>query len=396
MNICIVYMSAYPWDVRVEKIATFLAQSGHQVHILCRTTKGRQRIEKIDNISITRLQLFSDKLYKLNRFFDLPYPFNPFWIKHISNFTRRANIDLIIVRDIPLAIPSIIAARKNHIPVILDMAEHYAAMFSDFIKDSPLTKKIPRFIMKNPMIATLTENIVIRYIDHIFTVVEESKWRLENLGVPVDKISIISNTPHLSKKPTDKFDVPNGLKLVYIGQLQHTRGIGTVIEGLHLAIKTNPDIHLYIAGSGEQKDYFVNLIGKHNLENNIHYLGWVKPIDAYAWINSCDVGIVPPLSTKHIISTIPNKLFDYMLCSQPVLVSDVAPLKRIISETNCGWSFKAGNPNDFANKVLEIAQMQDIGKFGANGREAIIRKYNWEYDSNILLENINRITSNPQ
>jgi len=323
----------------------------------------------------------------------MPFPLNPFWIKKIRRYVRENGIDIIIVRDIPLAIPAIIAGRARSVPVVLDMAEHYGAMFSDFVKDSPGLKKVPRYLLKNPIMADITEKVVLKYINHIMVVVEESKWRLEKLGVPAEKISIVSNTPPITKRPEDKIDLPEGLKLVYIGQLQHTRGIGTVIEGFRYLLKKRSDINLYIAGSGEQAEYFKRLAGKSGVTGNVHFLGWIKPDIAYRYINSCDIGIVPPLATKHIISTIPNKIFDYMLCGLAVLVSDAAPLKRIVDESRCGWSFEAGNPQAFADRVLKISESPDIAAFGANGRQAVIDRYNWAVDCRVIDEVIERFAA---
>ena len=73
-----------------------------------------------------------------------------------------------------------------------------------------------------------------------------------------------------------------------------------------------------------------------------------------------------------------------MLCSLAILVSDAAPLKRIVEETGCGWLFKAGDSVSFAKKVLEINCLDDIKKCGANGRQAVLDRYNWEYDCNAL------------
>ena len=393
MNVSFVYMSRYPWDVRVEKIAKFLDESGHKVHILCRTSKDRPKCEDINNFSINRLRLFGNRFYKLNRLFDIPLPINPIWIKHISNNIRKNKIDLIIVRDIPLALPSIIAARLNRIPVVLDMAEHYGAMFADLIRDTTGWKKIPRFIMKNPWVADLIEKIVLKYIDHTMVVIEESKERLKKLGVPSEKISVVSNTPPIIKYSDDKVDLPSGLKIVYIGQLQTSRGLETVIRGFKHIINQDPDIHLYVGGSGVQTEYFKKLAKDQKIEDNFHFLGWVKPELTVKYINSCDIGIVPHLATKHWISTIPNKIFDYMLCGLPVLVSDAPPLKRIIDESGCGWSFKAGAPDDFAKKVLEISRMEDVSQIGLNGRKAVLERFNWANDCKNLQRSIEYIVS---
>jgi len=384
MRICLIYMSSYPWDVRVEKMADFLVQSGHEVSLLCRTTRGRPARETIKGVEIERLMVLEPAGYRVNRIFDLPIPINPCWYVKILGHCRRRQTDVIICRDIPLVLPSLAVGRALRIPVILDMAENYPAMFQDFIRDSRGWKKLARFVMKNPQIASGVERFALKRLAHVFVVIEESRERLIELGVPPGKISIVSNTPSLSKATTDRFDVPEGLRLIYIGQLQQSRGVAVAIKAFSIICRKRRDVHLFIGGKGEQELEFEALVERLGLGNSVHLLGWVEPEDTYRWINSCDVGIVPLQNTRQLAGTIANKLFDFMLCGKPVLVSDLPPMKRIVADHHCGWTFAAGDGADFAARVLEIADSSDLKTRGENGRAAVLQRYNWEHDCSVI------------
>lgn len=385
MRICLVYMSSYPWDVRVEKIADFLVNAGHEVSILCRTTRGRPVRETIKGVAISRLMIAGLAGYRVNRLFDLPVPFNPLWVAKIRRHCRRRRVEVIICRDIPLVLPSLAAGRTLGIPVILDMAENYPAMFQDYIRDSRGWKKLVRFVMKNPQVAALVEKYALKRLAHVFVVIEESRERLNGLGVPSEKISIVSNTPSLEKTTSETYDVPEGLRLIYIGQLQHSRGVGEAIQAFSLICRRRRDIHLFIGGAGEQEKEFAAMIARLGLENNVHFLGWVEPETIYRWINSCDIGIIPLRNTRQLAGTIANKLFDFMLCGKPVLASDLPPMKRIVSENRCGWTFVAGDSADLAARILDIADSPEVTTRGQNGRAAVLRRYNWEHDCAVIM-----------
>ena len=70
--------------------------------------------------------------------------------------------------------------------------------------------------------------------------------------------------------------------------------------------------------------------------------------------------------------------------SIPVLVTDAISLKRIILETNAGLYYKTNDPEDFANKIIEMHN--SVVSFGENGLKAVREKYNWDEDAKILLD----------
>ncbi|MDZ7345428.1 MAG: glycosyltransferase WbuB, partial [candidate division KSB1 bacterium] len=82
-------------------------------------------------------------------------------------------------------------------------------------------------------------------------------------------------------------------------------------------------------------------------------------------------------------STIPHKLFQYMLLEKPVLVSDAAPLKRIVEECKCGKVFRSDDPKHFSDMIQTLYESSE--SYGANGKRWVEKKYNWENTSKNLI-----------
>src|SRR5207237_47666 len=91
----------------------------------------------------------------------------------------------------------IAVARRLGIPVVLDMAENYPAMLRS--RRSTGRVKPWDIVMRNPGLAHLIERWVVERVDAILVVVEESRDRLTALGVPGDRITLIYNTPPLTR-----------------------------------------------------------------------------------------------------------------------------------------------------------------------------------------------------
>ena len=88
---------------------------------------------------------------------------------------------------------------------------------------------------------------------------------------------------------------------------------------------------------------------------------------------------MPHRKHAHTDATIPHKLFQYMLASRPVIVSNCRPLARIIEETGAGLVFESGNVSELAGRIAELVNNPGLREeMGSRGRAAAAAKYNWE------------------
>ncbi len=386
MNIAKIWKDDYPWDVRVEKVCKALIGGGHNVHLICKN-HGRDKIrDNIDGITIHRLYPLKHRL--LNNICSIVAFFNPIWIHRIFQVVKRENIEILLVRELPLVISALFVARIFSIPVVFDMAENYASMWKEHVDKRGL--KFLNHILKNSTVANLMENYVLKRVDHVIVVVEESKDRLIQKGVSGNKITIVSNTPDLlifnDESGVLLTPLSGKFKIFYVGYVNGGRGIDTAIKAIPIIIKSIRDFSLIVAGDGEYLEELKNLANNLGVDRYVTFLGWVDPKLVPSYIRSCDVCIVPHNATDFVNSTIPNKLFDYMACKKPVVVSDAAPLKRIVSETTCGMVFRSRDFKDFAEKVIQLNDLSVRKKMGINGFAAIKSKYNWTYDSQTLID----------
>jgi len=223
MNIAKIWHDDYPWDVRVEKICKALIEDGHNVHLICRNIAHKPTEETMHGIHIHRL--FPLKNKTLNKVSSIVAFFNPVWIKKIYQVVRQEKIDAILVRDLPLAISALIVGRRLKIPVVFDMAENYPSMWKDHVDKKGI--KAYNHILKNTIVAILMENFVVKKVDHIIVVIEESKNRIFKKGIDCQKISIVSNTPDFkSFIPNNPSQEPNNndkLNMLYVGNLDGGR-----------------------------------------------------------------------------------------------------------------------------------------------------------------------------
>jgi glycosyltransferase involved in cell wall biosynthesis len=396
LKILYIWDADYPWDVRVEKICDSLRRHGFEVHIAARNLRKSSEYEIIEGIHIHRLKTW--KINKINYALSFPLFFSPIWRRFIDGIVKQCNIDLIIVRDLPMAIAGIWAGKRNNLPVIFDMAENYPAMISDIWKVRKF--KGLNLIVRNPYLAKLTERYSLKKFNHIFVVIKEAFDVVVNAGVDSDNVTIIGNTPvqtvitNIECENNDyKKKVKNRYTAIYTGGITSNRGIIIVLKAIPYIVKDIPNFLFVIIGDGYAKENIHQFIINNNLSEYVLWLGWIDHKKIYSYIKESNIGLIPHLSTEHTNSTIPNKIYDYMACGIPVVSTDTVPMKRLLEEENCGVTFKSGNPVDLAKEIVNLYRSANM--YGQNGLEAIRYKYNWNIEEQKLINVVSSIIRNP-
>jgi glycosyltransferase involved in cell wall biosynthesis len=391
MKIGIIWKNDYPWDVRVEKIARSLLSVGHDVYILSANTEGRVRHETLDGMGVWRLPATPSRW--LNAVISIPFYLNPFWFLFTSQVVRRERIDLIIVRDLPLILVGLWLKRRFRVPLILDMAENYPAMYREALDIGGWRAWVYR-IAKNPKIMEFVEQQTLGSVDHTLVVVEESAERLIRLGIPGGRLSVVSNTPRLQDldHPASSGHRPHSwLQLIYTGWVQEARGLEVVVRALDLLRRRGLDVRFRVVGGGNYLSRLVEMVKKEGLQDAVEFTGWVAHREVAGHVNDADVGVIPHPKNDHTDTTIPNKLFDYMACGRPVIVSSAAPLERIVTQERCGLVFTAGSPENLADILARMnADWAGREEMGRNGARAVRRQFHWEHDAEALKDAVAR------
>lgn len=392
-KICILWHCPYPWDVRIEKICRSLVSANYKVSLICRGKNGQQKSETTSGVNIYRI--FPPSFYP-KQALTFPLFFNPFWTIPAKEILMRIKPDLLIVRDIQLAFLAGKLAKQMRIPVVLDMAENYPAAL--MVYNNKLYKP---FLFKNALVVRSYERLCLHRMSHIIVVSQAQKERLINIGIDRDKISIVMNTPDLhyySKLKINNINASlnvnkhnNRKKLIYVGYIDAHRGVDVLIRGVVLAVKAIPSLSLTIIGSGTEMIRLQKLTEELNANSYIKFTNWLSFEKVPDYIESSDIGIIPHLKSEHTDTTIPNKLFDYMAFTKPVITSNLNPIVEIVNETGCGKVFKSGDAEDLAIKIIELIKNEEIEQIGKRGFKAVTTKYNWNNDHQVLLNTINNI-----
>jgi glycosyltransferase involved in cell wall biosynthesis len=378
----------FPPDIRVEKEAKALTRAGYEVFILTIKAKSKKKREKAKNIEILRIFSFKDLI--------LTYMLHlPILIFLIPLLSLIWDTKILHAHDLPHSIIVTIIGKILRKKVIVDLHEDFVGACSLLIQER--RSKVLKLLVG---VAAFLEKVCCRLATKVIVVSEEDAYRIKELGVPSKKIVCVRNT--VDMEAIDKinfYDIRNNsLKdkflITYIGGLRRHRGLDTLIKALPLILNEIPNAHLLIVGEGKFKYNLIILAKKLGLSKHITFTGYVSFADAMRYLKYSNVSVVPLLSTRDTEKALPHKLFQSMYLAKPLLLSDVGTFRRIVKECRCGVVFKSGNPKDLAKKVVELKSKYDLEELGKNGREAVLKKYNWNIDGRILMNTYDEIVKN--
>lgn len=394
LSICMVWQADYPWDVRAEKVAAALTEAGHRVTLVARNRLARPEVEQLPEATVRRLRRWRWAPQWLDDVTTFPAFLNPRWLRHILHVARQTRADVILCRDLPLAVPSILVARRLGIPVVLDMAENYPAMLR--LRRSTGRRRVWDNIVRNSVAAQRIERWVLPRVDGVLVVVEESRQRVMALGVPPARVVLVSNTPPLARldlRPAAQLG-EDTLRVVYLGRVEAQRGIGTLLEAAALLRSEGFPLALTIYGGGADLDLFrQRAVALALAPPMVVFRGQVSNAAALSELTQAHVGIIPHWRGEHCNTTVPNKLFDYMAAGLAVVTSDAAPLKRIVEACGCGLAYQDRDAADLARVLRRLRDATVRREAARRGRVAVQTTYHWERDVARLLHVVGSVVA---
>lgn len=300
-----------------------------------------------------------------------------------NRFLRMTYTVYKIFKAVRLLSPQVI---HFHDPELLMMAlcfkRYGAKVIYDIHEDVPrqlLTKCwIPKLIRPFVgLIFKMLENYIAYRFDALVVTTADIAKRFVNSIKP---IVVLFNYPLLSEMTHQISWSLRKNEVCYLGSISRIRGILVLIEALSEA-----QVPLQLAGSWSESDLRDQLIGRSGW-HFVNELGVLDRKEVVRLLGTVKVGLVTLLSTPSHQWALPIKLFEYMAAGLPVIASNFPLWRTIIEEEKCGVIVDPADAHAIATAIHKLLKNESLSKkMGEAGRAAVLKKYNWENESNKLL-----------
>tara|TARA_B100001750_G_C15503910_1_gene599027 strand:- start:1737 stop:2543 length:807 start_codon:yes stop_codon:yes gene_type:complete len=249
-----------------------------------------------------------------------------------------------------------------------------------------LETEISRISFLRKISSKIIERLLIGFCDLIIVVSEPIKTWYEQAYL-IKNVHVIRNFPEIDSVITNKksnlreffgIDADDRIYL-YHGALIEDRGIELLIDVFKsLEGTTN---HVVFIGFGSLTEYVKE---NASIVKNIHFRDAMKKDELYDFIKSADVGLnlISNTCLNHEYC-LPNKLWDFLSLSTPVLVNDLLGMRMIIEEFNCGWCVKDDH-NSLKSAILSFTTNEISEKAeGANHSRSL---WGWNLEEEKLID----------
>jgi glycosyltransferase involved in cell wall biosynthesis len=382
----------YPWDVRTEKVCAALTAAGDDVHIVARNRGWQDERAPLPEGMVHRMRPWRWAGRGLDAALSFPAFANPRWASLLRRTIADVQPNVLIVRDLPLCPLAINEGRRAGVPVVLDMAENYPAMIRAVWTAG--RQKPWDALLRNPRLVAAVERWCLPRLDAVLVVVEESAERLVALGVPPDRITVVSNTPpreRAMRPPLRAGTAGAPLEVIYLGLMEIPRGVEDALRAVRRLRDAGRAVRLRLIGDGRDLHLFEREAADLGLgPGDVEFLGRVPNREALELVARADVGLVPHHADEAWNTTIPNKLFDYMAAGLAVVTSEAAPAARIVRESGAGLVFRSGDAAHLAEALAALTDERRRGVCATAARRTVLERLHWERDAERLVAALRR------
>lgn len=347
----------------MRKVCEFLVAHHFEVTLVGRKLKGSLTLDNLP--------------YKTKRFkmlFKKSALFYAFYNLRLFFYLLFHKADVLLANDLDTLLANHWAKKfKSGCKLIYDSHEYFVGVPE--LTHKPGIQKIWRRIEKKCLPKTDQRYTVNESIAAIY----QSEY-----GLTFDVVRNISDAPkNIQTKSRSELGLPEDKKIIiYQGAgINIDRGAEELID----AINYVENAILIFVGSGDVIELLKAQVQKNKLQEKVLFFGKKPYTELLNYTTVSDLGVSLDKNTNvNYKFSLPNKIFDYLHCGIPVLVSDLPEIRKIVEGYQVGIITPSHNPKELANQINQLFANDSLYKeFKINTRKAAL-ELTWKNECRVL------------
>lgn len=215
--------------------------------------------------------------------------------------------------------------------------------------------------------------------DVIMPITNEIKEGMKKYSIPPSKIKVVELGTNIEIfKPINLEKTDTQFIIMYSGIFSSNYDFDIIFEAAK-NLKDNSDFCFILSGAGELKNVLEEKIAHENL-SNVKIEAPVKSLDdVVIKLNKADILVLGMHDNMQARTAHPSKLFEFMACGKPLVVSSVGAVKEIIEKSGGGIVVNPYDSEGFTNAILELYNSAEKRqKMSINSVEYISKNYTLE------------------
>ena len=196
--------------------------------------------------------------------------------------------------------------------------------------------------------------------------------RIYRMGNGID---VSSFAPARSREDAKaKFEKQNKVLILFVGRLVPQKSIPTLLKALHQALKSYPNLHLVLVGSGLEQAALQSLADELKIHEFVTFAG--NQSDVKPYLNAADIFVLPSESEG-----MSNALMEGMATGLPCIATPVGASPEMLDNGKYGMLVPVGNVGAWAAALVELAgnpiRRMELGN-------AALQRIRTEYDFSVV------------
>lgn len=359
----------YDLDYRVRRKAEALIEAGYEVDVLALRPQGKPSTYTVGGANVRSISL-GKKRGSLSRY---AFEYIVFFLWAFCRLTvqmRSRKYVMVDINTLPdFLVFTAIVPKWMGAKVMLDMheitPEFYMSKYE--IQESSWLIRLLKF----------QEQISFDFADHVITISEPIQALFLSRGLEQGKSTVIMNSADESRfvesvaesRDRGAAKSAEAYVMMYHGTLTKIYGLDVAVEAFSLVHQDMPAAELWLLGSGTEVETLKTLARERGIESKVKLIGQVPPSDIPAWLNKCDVGVLPFHRDVFLEFASPNKLPEFIVMGKPVIMSRLKATRYYFSEDALAF-FEPDQPGDMAKQMLCLYRDPQLRrKLAAKARE---------------------------
>jgi glycosyltransferase involved in cell wall biosynthesis len=371
---------------RIHDTAVHLRDEGWDVTVLApppsyppgefERTFRRASTDTIDGVTVHRLWTWQPRGDDPGMKSRLPY-FLLFAIHALLWLLRNVRrYDVVVTSTPPISTgaPGLLTAALGK-PWVVDVRDLWidASISLGYLEEGSLIERVSRRFQRT----------VLHAADRVTVTTEGNGRRLrqtygQSLG---DKLLLVPNgvdtttfRPAGDEATTDDRDAADRPPtVVYTGNLGSAQDLESCVRAMaHL---DHEDAVLKLVGSGDRKAALQRLVTDLDLDDRVEFTGTIPREEVPGVLARATVGVAPLKDSEELAYAMPTKVYEYLACKLPVLVTGRGEVERFVEESG-GGVHAANDPERIAERLDELlADPERRRRLAERGHEHVTAQY---------------------
>lgn len=303
--------------------------------------------------------------------------FNAISLFRLRSAVSASKAEMIYERYSLFLFISVWWAKKNNIPIILEINDSSLVHRVRKLFFVSLARKFERWIFKNATGLVFISSEFQQIAQQEFGEIAPSV--VSPNAADLDAFIIDEKQ---AKTLRESLNIDDKIVIGYVGAFVHWHGIDWFVDMIADQLKQHPNIVLLLIGDGVSYEPIEQRIKQANIEDQVILTGRVQHNKVSDYLSAMDFGILPDSNNYGS----PMKLFEFMAMGKGMVVPDFTPITEVVKDNETSWLFPANDRQACIDKTLAVAEdrlaQQQVG---INARAYIENERQWQHNAQQLL-----------